>query len=150
MDDDKAPKVISDVAHPEPEAPAPAPQVQQPVPETIVEPQAIQNEAAVDTKTKAPVVTSKDNSNLKLTIIIVVSVVVALALIGAGYMAFMQPKEEPAVVEVDTRPEDETPTQSVDAATIDQESAEIDGILNDLNEEIDFPEDELDDTNLGL
>jgi len=144
MEDNKQEQAISDAASPAPEPPQP---------ETVVQPQTptSSGDSSLDTSTKSPVVASKDNSNLKLTIIIVLAVVVALALIGAGYVAFMSNEKE--VVETDsaaTNQPEQIQAEPVDSATIDQESAEIDGMINELDEETDFPEDELNDASLGL
>lgn len=139
MEENKPDQVISDVSQPAQTSPQPQAQTQS-------------NGQGLDTKTKSPVVSSKDNSNLKTTIVIVLAVVVALGLIGVGYVAFMMNTEGKEATQEPAASEQAEPAQvdQVDEATIDQDTTEIDGIVNQLDEEADLPADELNDENIGM
>jgi hypothetical protein len=104
----------------------------------------------VDPAPTNPKPAASDSANVKLTLVIIVATVICLVLIGAGYMLFADAdtEETPNTPTPDTA--QTTQTEEVDSATIDQESAAIDGIINELDDDADFSEDELADQNLGL
>ena len=141
MEDNKPNQVISDVSQPTQSQSPPAPQTN---------PQPANQ--GLDNKVKAPVVASKDNTNLKTTIVIVLAVLISLALIGVGYMAFMMDTGETETPQQQSTTEQTEPVQDdkVDEASLDQDTTEIDSMINQLDENADLPDEELNDSNLGM
>lgn len=160
---DNQPRVISDVAHPaqEPAQAQAEPQVQEvqyvdadiPKPNTQIIPEVAAEIASSDASNHhEPAVQEahKKDSGNKPILLIIVAVLVAIALIGIAYAAFMQPEKSAENANVNSQQGQQEPAEVVDGAVIDQSTAEIDALVNELDDQADFPESELDSGSIGI